>query len=728
MTTRVTALMLLVAAATFPASGAGRSPGVPGGKPVVQGRATHGVPARASGDGAASLANGITYADAVRSVAQQGAWVFYVVEVPPGGDSLVVDLLGLTGDADLYVRRNDAPDLEVFDVRSIQGGTTAERCAVTNTAPGLYWIGVNGYDTGGIGFDVRASWACGSVCAVANLQNGTPVSATITGGSQNGAWDDFFVALPEGATDLSVLVDNLTGDVDLYVRRLDLPDLGVFTCRSWQTGTAPEQCDVALPSSGLWWVSITNYDVGPIGYRVTATWQRRGVNGSARSDTIVATMAQESWNDTYVDLPAGATNLVVRLDSLTDDADLYLRRGAPPTTTSYDCRPFVNGLGAEQCAIAAPAAGTWWVSVNNYATGRVSYTLSIYWDCPGGCDEREGILIGLGPGAASPPRSSYVRHDTLTGSYAAGLNPYAHYGTLQAGVNVGGANLDDRGLGDYLTGPGNVAVFGPHVRGFYLLGSPLAKVNFFAYGTLKYGVKVRGLQGDTDSFDEILTGAGQGAVFGPHVRAFEYDGAVVQATPVSFFAYAGYRYGVNVEAADLDGGGVDEVLTAPVYGGGYPTNVRGWDVDTAVGVNPIPSIDFYAFTSPNDRGATVAGGDVDGDGRAEIIAGRGPAAGLGTDVAGFSWDGAAVYTYPTLSFTAWSGYSYGVNAALPDVDGDGNAEMVVVPGPDPTAPPVLRAVRATATGVVAVTGLDGLQPFATEEPAAREGGTIGVGP
>lgn len=49
------------------------------------------------------------------------------------------------------------------------------------------------------------------------------------------------------------------------------------------------------------------------------------------------------------------------------DADLYVRSGTAPTTTTYQCRPYLNGNN-ETCTFTAPAAGTWHVLVRGYST------------------------------------------------------------------------------------------------------------------------------------------------------------------------------------------------------------------------------------------------------------------------------------------------------------------------------------------------------------------------
>jgi endonuclease I len=59
-------------------------------------------------------------------------------------------------------------------------------------------------------------------------------------------------------------------------------------------------------------------------------------------------------------VPSGASNLRFQISGGTGDADLYVRFGVAPTTTSYDCRPFLSG-NAETCTIASAQAGTYHV-------------------------------------------------------------------------------------------------------------------------------------------------------------------------------------------------------------------------------------------------------------------------------------------------------------------------------------------------------------------------------
>lgn len=84
-----------------------------------------------------------------------------------------------------------------------------------------------------------------------------------------------------------------------------------------------------------------------------------------------------NWYRNTITVPAGATKLTVSIAGGTGDADLYLRQGSQPTTTSYTCRPYKTG-NTESCVINNPAAGTWHVGLRAYSTfAGVTETWSI---------------------------------------------------------------------------------------------------------------------------------------------------------------------------------------------------------------------------------------------------------------------------------------------------------------------------------------------------------------
>lgn len=86
-------------------------------------------------------------------------------------------------------------------------------------------------------------------------------------------------------------------------------------------------------------------------------------NGVARTGLAAATGAALSY--TMV-VPAGATNLRFAIAGGSGDADLYVKFGSAPTTSSYDCRPYIGG-NSESCPIATARAGTYYVMVRGYA-------------------------------------------------------------------------------------------------------------------------------------------------------------------------------------------------------------------------------------------------------------------------------------------------------------------------------------------------------------------------
>ncbi len=338
---------------------------------------------------------------------------------------------------------------------------------------------------------------------------------------------------------------------------------------------------------------------------------------------------------------------------------------------------------------------------------------------PGGDLSSPRVITGPGPAAANPPDVRVFPPE----NGAVHLYEFAAYGADGYGVNVAAGDLDGDDLDEIITGAGPGAIYGPHVRGFAVDGTPLPGLNFLAYGTNKYGVNVAAGDIDGDGFNEIITGAGPGAVFGPHVRGWDYDGGsgVTSLSGVNYFAYGTPKWGVNVCSGDIDGDGYDEIVTGAGPGTVYGPHVRGWNVDGGV-ATAISAVSFFAY-STNQFGVNVTCGDVDGDGIDEIVTGPGPGSVFGAHVRGWNHDGSGISPLPGLSFFAfsWPENRFGANvSARVDLDGDGRDEIVAGLGPDPAA-----------GTTVSVFNYDGSQvtSWATLESFAglTEGATVAAG-
>ncbi|NMH60159.1 S8 family serine peptidase [Alteromonas ponticola] len=74
-----------------------------------------------------------------------------------------------------------------------------------------------------------------------------------------------------------------------------------------------------------------------------------------------------AWDRYTWDIPSGVSSMTVTISGGSGDADLYMRLGAQPTTSSWDCRPYLNGNN-ETCTFNNPSSGTWHIGIRAYST------------------------------------------------------------------------------------------------------------------------------------------------------------------------------------------------------------------------------------------------------------------------------------------------------------------------------------------------------------------------
>lgn len=173
-----------------------------------------------------------------------------------------------------------------------------------------------------------------------------------------------------------------------------------------------------------------------------------------------------------------------------------------------------------------------------------------------------------------------------------------------------------------------------------------------------------------------------GATSVPHVRLLDAEtGAVLASTPEASPAFpASFRGGLRVALGDVTGDGVAEVIAAP--GRGIVGEIRVFRRDGAV-LTELPDYRIRPFGGGYKGGVELAVGDVDGDGREDIVAAMASGRGtvkvfLAAAAEAAPLDAAAAVTIDALP----AGHAGGVTVAAADVGWFANGRLVSNLAPD----------------------------------------------
>lgn len=195
------------------------------------------------------------------------------------------------------------------------------------------------------------------------LANGTPIS-NISGAK--GSQTYWRIDVPTGQTSLTITISGGSGDADLYVSSGTKPTLTSYQCRPYKSGNA-ETCTFSPPTAGAYYVMLHGYSAYS-GVTLTGKYEASTstgdpylTNGVAVTNISGASGSAKYWR---VNTPSGRS-LSIKISGGTGDADLYTRFGSRPTTSTYSCRPYLNG-NTETCTTSSTQAGDYYVMVRGY--------------------------------------------------------------------------------------------------------------------------------------------------------------------------------------------------------------------------------------------------------------------------------------------------------------------------------------------------------------------------
>ena len=256
----------------------------------------------------------------------------------------------------------------------------------------------------------------------------------------------------------------------------------------------------------------------------------------------------------------------------------------------------------------------------------------------------------------------------MTGAETSGFYPSGN--NSQTGSRVAAADLNGDGKAEILAvplGSSRVSAFGPSG------GEPFRTYQAFGGETAGAAIAAGDLVGTPRP--ELVAAANTAG--GVHVKMIDAETGTWLA---SFFPYGAAAAVARPEVAvgDVNGDGRRDIVVAAQFADG--TQVRALDSDGS----HLGS--FFVLEPAVVPGASLAVGDLDGDGKAEIVLGGGPTTPApwppvanGTDqrVVVYRLNGTLVG-----GFTAYPGlFQGGVRVALADVERNGRPHIITAPGP-----------------------------------------------
>uniref|UniRef100_UPI003B432CB1 PPC domain-containing protein n=1 Tax=Candidatus Electronema sp. JC TaxID=3401570 RepID=UPI003B432CB1 len=313
----------------------------------------------------------LTSGQAVNGSVGLSSWKNYKITASSSHTQLKVELTNLSADVDLYVRKDYSPTVSAYTCRPYNGGTASESCTLTISGGATWYIGVQGYQAGS--FTMKATLSGGTTIYPADpLTSGQAVSGSVGLNS----WKNYKITSSSSDTQLKVDMTGLSADVDLYVRKDASPTSQAFTCRPYSGGTTSESCTLPNSGSATWYISVYGYQAGSFSIKATlsgSTPPPSTITTLTSGQAVSGSAAYNEWKKYKITSSSTDTQLKVDMTGLSADVDLYVQKGAEPTSSSYLCRPYSGGTTSESCTLPNSGSATWYISVYGFAAG--SYNL-----------------------------------------------------------------------------------------------------------------------------------------------------------------------------------------------------------------------------------------------------------------------------------------------------------------------------------------------------------------
>lgn len=177
----------------------------------------------------------------------------------------------------------------------------------------------------------------------------------------------FTIEVPENHASLEVIMEQGTGDADLYIKFESEASNFDYDCRSAAFGN-DESCFINNPQAGIYHITVIAYSAFESA-ELTASYIKGDIinppsEGQLNNGDVLSGLSSNTSLAYFIDVPENKPVSFI-MSGGTGDADLYVKFNGEASQSNYDCRPFKNG-NEEICELTNVTAGQYSILLNSY--------------------------------------------------------------------------------------------------------------------------------------------------------------------------------------------------------------------------------------------------------------------------------------------------------------------------------------------------------------------------
>ncbi len=248
------------------------------------------------------------------------------------------------------------------------GTTTSGTTTSGTTTSGTTTSGTTTSGTTTSGTTTSGTTTSGTT-GVSVLQPGQQDSNSVAQGEYN----YYTIENPQGLNQALIELRNLSADIDLYTATGTLPTTSVNGCSSTNGGVQSENCSLSL-AAGTSYIGVYGYRAGS--YTVEVVDASSEVTQITLSESVTNAVSVGDWAYFEVSSFSQASNPQALVSGMSADIDVYVRYGALPTLSNYDCKSDNGGTNSDACLLSVNGATPVYVGVYGYQAGDFTLTIN----------------------------------------------------------------------------------------------------------------------------------------------------------------------------------------------------------------------------------------------------------------------------------------------------------------------------------------------------------------